>query len=559
MSIQLKAAWHQANTAARALGRSLLISLIVGIPVSALAAADSTGLVEVADGQLQCTAGPAGRLQCLGVPYGAAPVGNMRLRPPADVKPWAGVRDATTFASACLEAKTEYSKAQAGSEDCLYLNVYVPPHADDEPLPVMVWLHGGGFINGSGNAFQGANLAETANVIVVTVNYRLGALGWLALPSLAKESASGSAGNYGLQDSIQALKWVQQNIQVLGGDNHRVTLFGQSAGGEQTLALVASPYAAGLFQRAISMSAPATLKLPTIEQAAAARAGFLKEVGCSDEVGQAECLRELPAQKILDASHTSWDLIQQLGLQFTPVVDGVVLPKQWLEIFKDGTSNKVPTIIGHTRDESNLFVAINENNRNVVTDTQQVDDRVAKFFKTLGPLVKWQYPQADFANPGLRMAKMVDDAQFAAGLTQDRNALVKLAPVYAYQSCDPNAPDSHVHAQFIAQLGCGHDSDLAYLFQFDDFNGQVPQFTPEQQALAQAMGRYWGNFAATGNPNGAGLPHWPPYNKKDGLVQLLEPASTGGIRATAPKEYYQTHNLGFWNASLWLASVLGLR
>ena len=180
-------------------------------------------------------------LECLGIPYAAPPVGDLRLRAPIEHPAWTDVRDVTRFASASLQAKTEYDGAQ-GSEDCLYLNVYKPGAATvGSPLPVMMWLHGGGFVNGSGNAFNGALLAQTANVIVVTVNYRLGPLGWLALPSLAAEADDHSTGNYGLLDSIAALKWIKRNISSFGGDAGRVTIFGQSAGGEQVLALSLRP------------------------------------------------------------------------------------------------------------------------------------------------------------------------------------------------------------------------------------------------------------------------------------------------------------------------------
>ena len=213
-------------------------------------------VIQTDKGKVRCSQFDT-HLEGLGIPYAAPPLGDLRLRAPVEHAPWTDVRDATRFASASLQAKTEYDGAQ-GSEDCLYLNVYKPgAAADGSPLPVMMWLHGGGFVNGSGNAFNGAFLAQTANVIVVTVNYRLGPLGWLALPSLAAEADDHSTGNYGLLDSIAALKWIKRNISSFGGDAGRVTIFGQSAGGEQVLALIASPLATGLFHRAISMSAPA--------------------------------------------------------------------------------------------------------------------------------------------------------------------------------------------------------------------------------------------------------------------------------------------------------------
>jgi len=511
------------------------------------------GIFATDNGDVQC-AQFEGHTDCLGIPYAAPPVGDLRFRAPAAAETWDGVRDATRLASACLQAKTEYAESQQGSEDCLYLNVYIPTNTITQaPLPVIVWLHGGGFVNGSGNAFNGAYLAQTANAIIVTVNYRLGPFGWLALPSLAAEAQDGSTGNYGLLDSIAALKWVQRNIGGMGGDPQRVTISGQSAGGEQVFALVASPYAAGLFQRAISMSSPASLSMPTVEKAAAKRAGLLAELGCTDTATQPACLRSVPAQRLLDASHISWDLIQLLGLQWTPTVDGAVLPDQWLNLFRQGKFNKVPIMVGHTKEEARLFVAISENVQGGPMTTTRVEERSRSFFGIASRAVFLKYPERDFATPGDGMAQVIVDSLFATGLNNNRDVLSQYVPVYGYQFCDPNAAESHVHALY-SKVGCAHDSDLPYLFQWDDFTGKKPAHTPEQQALAFQMGRYWGNFAASGDPNGPNLPNWPKFVAGGDQVQLLEPASVGNIRSSTPGAYSREHKLGFWNLLAMLKS-----
>lgn len=508
----------------------------------------------------------ADRTECLGIPYAAPPTGNLRFRPPVPMDSWSGVRDATKVSSPCLQAKTEYIQSQCGSEDCLYLNVYIPSAGQDTTkLPVMVWLHGGGFVNGSGNAFSGAYLAQTAKVIVVTVNYRLGPFGWLALPSLAAETRDGTTGNYGLLDSIAALKWVQKNIENFGGDKDRVTLFGQSAGAEQTFALLASPYAKGLFHRAISMSTPATLKMPTVKQSAARRGAFLAELGCTDSATQADCLRRQSAQRILDASHISWDLIAQLGLQFTATVDGAVLPDQWLKLFREGAFNKMPVIIGHTRDEGRLFTVIHENNLHAPITRQHVEERSRAFFKLAANSIIKKYPEKDYAAPGDGMAQVITDALFVAGEQHHREALARYVPVYGYQSCDPEAPESHVHAHY-SKLGCAHDSDLPYLFQWDDHSGKRPDFTPDQLRLARQMGRYWGNFAYSGDPNGSGMPLWPKFLPGGDQIQLLEPAGIGGVRSSVAGAYTAAHKLDFWGTlatiqksvkwALWIAVIL---
>jgi para-nitrobenzyl esterase len=532
------------------------LAIILCAPPRATSAAETIGANFVTDkGTVGCATDSHG-VQCRGIPYAAPPQGALRFRPPAEVQPWSGVRDATAFAPACIQAKTDYVKEQVGSEDCLYLNVYVPKASSTAPLPVMVWFHGGGFMNGSGNAFDGRYLAQTARAIVVTVNYRLGPFGWLALDSLAAEARDGSTGNYGLLDNIAALKWVQRNIVAFGGDSQRVTIFGQSAGGEQVFAMLASPYAAGLFQRAISMSAPAGLSLPDVAKAQARRKRFLADLGCIDPVAQPACLRAASAQRMLDAAHEDWDMFQSNGLQWTPTIDGAVLKSQWLDRFREGDFNRVPVMVGHTRDEARLFAAIYENNHGGQMTETQVEDATRRSYGLVSKVMLYKYREA--GTPAGMMSHIVVDALFATGESWDRDALARYVPVYGYQSCDERAPESHVHAIYSA-IGCGHDSDLSYLFQWDDFAGQQPDFTAGQRDLAVQMSRYWGNFAASGNPNGTGLPVWPVDTAGAGQVELLEPAGMGGIRAISEETYREQHHIGFWTPLLWLANTLGLQ
>ena len=501
-------------------------------------------VIETDKGKVRCSQFDT-HLEGLGIPYAAPPLGELRLRAPIEHTAWTDVRDATRFASASLQAKTEYDGKQ-GSEDCLYLNVYKPAAANDSsPLPVMVWLHGGGFVNGSGNAFNGAFLAQTANVIVVTVNYRLGPLGWLALPSLAAEAEDHSTGNYGLLDSIAALKWVKRNISFFGGDAGRVTIFGQSAGGEQVLALLASPLAAGLFHRAISMSAPAGLSLPTVAQIAPKRAKFLAKLGCSDAATQPARLRRLGAQQIIDAAEESWNVVADVGLTWTPTVDGAVLPDQWVNLFRQGRFNRMPVMVGHTRDEVRLMGAIYENDAGGKMTMAQAQQVCKNFFGPGADKVMQEYALNTAPEPNGVCAKALTDVLFATGEENDRDALGQFVPVFAYRSYDPNAPESHVHALY-SKIGAGHNSDLSYLFQWDDFSGRKPEFTPEQQSLALQYGRYWGQFAASGDPNGANLPRWSPTSA--GQIQFLEPLSTGGVRSVPINKYLDEHKVAFWRS-----------
>ena len=485
----------------------------------------------------------AGYVEVLGIPYAAPPVGDLRFRPPQEPTAWDGVRDGRIFGAASLQPSTEYDRAH-GSEDCLYLNVYRPtgPSAQ-EPLPVMVWLHGGGFVNGSGNAFFGGFLAQTARAIIVTVNYRLGPLGWLALPSLKAEAKDGNAGNYGLLDSIAALRWVQDNIAAFEGDPTRVTVFGQSAGGEQVLALLASPAAAGLFQRAISMSAPAGVPLPDLSVAAARNADFLRRMGRQESESQLSPLRNASAQALISAAKISWDIIKS-GLAFTPTVGGPVLPAQWIDLFREGKFHRVPVMIGHTKQEARLLTAIHENNINHRLTSTDAENLVGRFFPDqVKEMILREYSLRSSDDASTALAEMVTDSMWATGLEQCRAALARRTTVYSYQTFDPNAPESHVHANF-SPIQAGHDSDLPALFQWDDFDGKPPSFTARQQKYAVQLGRYWGQFAATRDPNGPDLPKWRPMN--DGYVQYLETDQTGGCRAIPSAEYHKEHRVEFW-------------
>jgi para-nitrobenzyl esterase len=522
-----------------------MIFALIGTVVAATAAPAVTVLPA---GALHCSTSADGTA-CRGIPYAAPPVGALRFRPPAPPQRWRGVRDATRFASACLQAATAYDPAQ-GAEDCLYLNVYRPPAARSAgALPVIVWLHGGGFMNGSGNAFDGTRLATSANAVVVTVNYRLGPFGWLALPSLAAETPDGTTGNYGLLDSIAALQWVKRNIAALGGDPARVTVAGQSAGGEQVLALLSSDAATGLFSRAISMSAPTSLPLATTVQSAARRGDFLAKLGCTDVATQATCLRKVGAATMLAAADESWDLLRVPGfLRWTPTLDGAVLKAQWVDRYRAGRAPRSPVMIGHTADEGALFTAIYQNVQGSPMTDAEVAGEIERIFKDKAAAVAAAYPATRFPTPRARMDAIMVDALFAEGETLDRAALAAFQPVYGYRFADPQAPESHVHSRF-DPIGSGHDSDLAYLFQWDDFAGRRPALDADQRRLAETIGQYWGRFAATGDPNGPGLPVWPTAGAGGDTVQLLETSAQGGVRTAAPGSYRRDHQLELWEAA----------
>src|SRR5215468_3655441 len=332
---------------------------VAGVTLGALAAAapaasaSTLGGRDAAGGPVTGTANGAVRglangavKEFLGIPYAAPPVGALRWQPPQPAASWSGVRDATQFAPHCPQSASPFGQAST-SEDCLYLNVFTPSHQQaGSHFPVMVWIHGGALVTGESNDYDPTALA-TDGVTVVTINYRLGALGFLAHPALA--DSSGQSGDYGLMDQQAALRWVQSNIAAFGGDPQNVTVFGESAGGLSTLSQVASPQASGLFERAIVESGSYNLTQASLAAAEAAGAAFAAKAGCASQT--AACLRSLPVSTILASENTAG---------YTPNLNSEVLPQTLGTAFSTGAFNRVPIINGTNHDEWRLFVALSE-------------------------------------------------------------------------------------------------------------------------------------------------------------------------------------------------------
>ncbi|HTP17882.1 MAG TPA: carboxylesterase family protein, partial [Streptosporangiaceae bacterium] len=320
---------------------------VLGAGAGSAAASPASGgaspLVRIAGGLVR-GASAAGVNSFLGLPYAAPPTGNLRWRPPQPAASWSGVRDATQFGPSCPQALTGNPLLPPGtiSEDCLYLNVYAPPVGSNDQggRPVLVWIHGGGLVQDGARDYDGSKLAADG-VVVVTINYRLGALGFLALPALASH---GAAGNYGLMDQQAALRWVQRNIARFGGDPRNVTIAGQSAGGLSVLAQMVSPGARGLFQRAIVQSGTFALNQRPLATAEAAGERFATAVGCPDQ--SAACLRNAPVSA----------LVANFGVEIPGVVDGSVLTQPIGTALASGQFARVPVINGITHDEELLFV-----------------------------------------------------------------------------------------------------------------------------------------------------------------------------------------------------------
>jgi para-nitrobenzyl esterase len=523
-----------------AAGLAIGITLVAG--GTAAAAGQHHGrlaplIVRTRDGRVRGLYNDAAR-EFLGIPYAAPPEGALRWRPPQPARPWTGIRNARMPGHNCAQTGSLATGVPVTSdfEDCLSVNVYTPKHQSDRrPLPVMVWIYGGGFTGGAGSIYDGKIIAPKSNVVLVTINYRVNAFGFLALPSLDTDSADHSSGDYGLMDQQAALRWVQANAGAFGGDPHNVTIFGESAGGASVCANMASPTARGLFERAIAESGCIFLS-QTKEQAEANGAKFAAALGCTSPATAAACLRAKPVPEILTAAGAfSWG----------PVTGGQTLPLSPLAAFQRGQYTHVPLIQGTNQDEGRFFVGFEFDiaQGHPMTPGQYPQVLAAQFGTSDAKKILAGYPLTDYTSPDLAYAAVLTDSEFScpAVLT---DSLTARSGVYAYEFSDPNPPnDFGIHFSF--PLGAAHSTELQYVFQRIPFLDTIPPFTNAQLALSNLMIGYWTRFAATGNPNGspAKVPFWPRWTGSTGPIQELVP----GI--TAPESFATFsafHKCGFW-------------
>jgi len=451
-----------------------------------------------------------------GIPYAAPPVGELRWRPPQPAQHWQGVRESFAFGAAAPQHPVALATMFPGmslqaktAEDCLYLNVWAPARRGAEPLPVLVWIHGGGYTFGadSQGLYDGANLARRG-VIVVGMNYRLGPLGFLAHPELSAESPQGSCGNYGILDQIEALKWVRRNVGAFGGDPTRVTIFGESAGGNSVYALLMSPLAKGLFQRAISQSG-ATLTFAHIKQshygyrpAEAAGLEFAKKCGAPEGSGQLAALRAMSADDLLKAT-AGFDAPRSLEfrsdrLRFGPVVDGWVIPDDPMTLFEKGQINGVPLIVGANADEGSLFTMSSP----LPKRAEEYQELLEKSFgKPAADGIASLYPASHLRQS---VADLMGDYLFVAPCRYVARTMQQAKnPVYLYHFAHPTpGPMGKL-------LGAHHGAEI--VFAFDNLQ-LAPKYSPADAHIRDAMSGYWVQFAATGNPNKSGLPEWPAFD-----------------------------------------------
>jgi para-nitrobenzyl esterase len=473
----------------------------------------------------------------LGIPYAAPPIGELRWKPPQPALSWDGTRDATRLGQKCPQ--NTVITPGGGAEDCLSLNVWTPSPAPDH-APVMVWIHGGAFVFGSGgdSFYAGSELARTRGVVVVSINYRLGGLGFFAHPALAAEDpAHPTSGNYGLLDQLAALEWVQRNIESFGGDPAQVTLFGESAGGFSTCAHYATRATESLFQRAIIESgacSSAGLE-QTRAKAEADGIALATKVGCTGADVLA-CLRAQIDFAILDATALP-PIDQQLPGGFfygeapgntLPNIDGVVLPETIEARLAAADFPPRPLIIGTNRDEGTLFHT--EILSNPVTDETQYRAALARHFGDGSvDMIVARYPVASFASANAALAEISGDAFFVCPARRNARAISKVSAVYAYSFERP------LENQLLGNLGAFHSSEIPFVFGLDTFPlGKIGGGAP----LVDHVQTYWTTFAKTGDPNGAG-PAWPRYNATDMLLVLDEPITTRTGHKAAQCDFWE--------------------
>jgi para-nitrobenzyl esterase len=430
---------------------------------------------------------------------------------------------------------TDLELGRNTDEDCLTLNVWTPPSSGEGKRPVMVWIHGGSFTNGGGAMYDSKLLAGRGDIVVVTVNYRLGALGFLADPSLG---VGDDVGNYGLADQQAALRWVRGNIADFGGDPARVTVAGESAGGIAVCDHLVAPGSSGLFDAAIIQSAPCQAQL-ALPQAEAISIDYARQAGCGDRATAAVCLRGLPFDKLRKPVQYAYIGDQQLS---GPVTGTAALPLDPMSAFANGGAAKVPVLIGVNRDEFTLFVGLQYLRLGKEYTAAEYPHLLETAFGADAGAVAEYYPPSDYdGSVSLAYAAAVTDGGFACVADRIASELVPTNPVHAYEFNDPHAvaPESLRTLPF--PVGASHSLELRYLF---DVGGAEP-FTPAQQALADQMIDYWSRFVATGDPTVAGKQQWPRLAPGPALENLLSLRPDGSRVIT---DFDESHRCGFWDS-----------
>jgi len=505
---------------------ALAAALLAPVPAAQAATRAHDPVVRTDAGLVRGETTAEGR-QFLGIPYAEPPVGELRWRAPRPVHPWKGVRSAQAFGNKCVQTPSWDPGYEQPSytEDCLDVNVYVPDGSVRRP--VLVWFHGGGLTAGAGQDVVPDTFARRTGTVVVTVNYRLGAMGFLAQTGLDREARDGVSGNFGMLDQQAALRWVRSEIGRFGGDPGRVTIAGESAGGRSVCTQLASPTAKGLFRAAVIESgAYGDCGARTHADAVSEGADFARRLGCTTIA----CLRGKSAREILDA---------QGAFDWGPVTGGTFLPVRPEQAIARGTASRVPVINGSNKDEGRLFAFGDFDVRGTPVTAEQYPDLMRR---TFGEEALRRYPLADHPTPTVAYATAWGDAVFSCPALRLDGLLAARGPLYSYEFADRTSPPfaslRNLHTDF--DFGATHVNEVQYLFKH--FGLESP-FDAEQRALSRQMTDYWGSFVRDGVPRAAGQPVMP---RGPGVILSLKTASKGGN--TLSTTVRQEHQCDLWDS-----------
>lgn len=489
-----------------------------------------------------------------GIPYAAPPVGELRWRPPQEAKPWKKTLEATTFGPQCLQVTTlgPFAGPQNTNEDCLYLNVYAPAASlGSGKLPVIVWIHGGGNVDGASDGYDGSKMAADGRTVVVTLNYRLNLMGFFGHPAINAEGHL--FGNYGVLDQHAVLLWVQKNIAAFGGDKNNVTLGGQSAGSADTMVGITSPLYVGLFHRAILQSGVGTTNPLVIAETNAKNMALAAGCGSGTDEATAKCLRKLSAEQVFNLAGTqSANSAYVTGL----IEDGQIIQRRFVDTLASGDFNKVPVMSGATIDEATFGLGITQYFRPGQTPLTEADydARIATYGGAQYPAgtqqrVKKLYPLRTYASPLLALNAIQTDTTQCTQRNANR-LLVGQVPVYMYQFADRTAPSYFPKMPGYLSLAY-HTADIQYLFPGWHGGDQgIPRdLNKKQSRLSDTLVAAWTNFAWSGNPNGQGNSPWPRYRAKANLPGIQEqniPFST----VITDGQFEAEHKCAFWDSVL---------
>jgi para-nitrobenzyl esterase len=505
--------------------KSILIILLVALAASSSGFANDEPRATVSGGTIQGRALPApGGAVFRGIPFAAPPVGDLRWREPQPVKPWTGTLKTVEYGAPCMQSVGgngwNREIAAASKEDCLYLNVWTSEWPPRQSRPVMLWIHGGGNSGGSAigstgtePSFDGERLSRRG-VVVVTISYRLGIFGFIAHPELSAESPHGASGNYGILDQVAALRWVRDNIARFGGDPANVTVFGQSAGAQDTGMLMASPLARGLFAKAIAQSGTVMIGgrlTPTLKESEQKGIALAQRLN-APPTGAIQYMRTLPAEELLESLAGSRGAGARAeggrgaGIRLDASIDGYVITRSPIEIFRSGAEAPVPLVIGN-----------NGRERPGQGGAEGLKEAIGTFYGTMSDKATALYEKVpSYAPWGDANAQFTTDTQFRCSAVQIASWHRAHAPTWEYEFTRGYEP-----------VGANHSWELQYVF------GNLLERSndPMDRTLSDEVQLYWTRFAKTGNPNAAGLPEWPPLDEK--TKSYLELAADGPVVKTA--------------------------